>query len=63
VRFSAIAAHIRIRILLAFAVVVIGGGVFAVTEIQRRGDTNAFEQHGRLRNYAAHGRRPDRHRP
>jgi diguanylate cyclase (GGDEF)-like protein len=49
VRFSAIAAHIRIRILLAFAVVVIGGGVFAVTEIQRRGDATAFEQYAAVR--------------
>jgi diguanylate cyclase (GGDEF)-like protein len=46
---SVIAAHIRIRILLAFAVVVIGGGVYAVTESQRRGDATAFEQYAAVR--------------
>ena len=41
----AIAAHLRIRILLAIAVVVIGGGVFAVTEVQRASDAVSFEEY------------------
>ena len=45
----AIAAHIRIRLLLAVAVVVIGGGVFAVTEVQRGSDAVSFEEYASLR--------------
>ena len=48
-RSTFIAAHIRIRILLAFAVVVIGGGVFAVTEAQRRGDAASFGEYAAVR--------------
>ena len=44
-----IAAQIRIRILLAFAVLVIGGGVFAVTEVQRRGDAVSFGDYAAVR--------------
>jgi len=49
VRFSAIAAHIRIRILLVLAVLVIGGGVFAVTEAQRRSDAVSFGDYAAVR--------------
>ena len=36
------AAHVRMRILLAAAVAVICGGVFGVTELQRRADSDSF---------------------
>jgi diguanylate cyclase (GGDEF)-like protein len=39
------ASHVRIRILLAAAVAVICGGVFVVTESQRRADATSFEEY------------------
>ena len=44
-----IAAHIRIRILLALAVAVICGGVLVVTEVQRLTDESSFEQYAAIR--------------
>jgi len=41
--------HIRIRILLLFAVAVICGSVFAVSELQRRGDATSFDQYALVR--------------
>ena len=44
-----IAAHVRIRMLLVVAVVIICGGVFAVTELQRRSDAVSFEEYAAIR--------------
>lgn len=37
--------HIRIRIVLVIAVAVICGGLFAISELQRRSDTSAFAEY------------------
>lgn len=42
-------AHIRIRILLAGAVAVISGSVFAVSEMQRRSEATSFAQYASVR--------------
>lgn len=43
------AAHVRIRVLLVVAVVAIGAGIFAVTEVQRRSDALSFEGYAAVR--------------
>ena len=48
-------AHIRIRILLLLAVAVICGGVFVVTELQRRSDKVSFEEYAAVRELRAAG--------
>jgi len=44
-----VAAHVRIRILLVLAAAVIGGGVFVVTEVQRRSAETSFEKYAAVR--------------